>query len=270
MQKPRTIDNHLTCYPWQCVSPEPHITIEDTFEQIGNTVLEPNPSTPRSLGHIQSLPTSPTQPTSPATVAKLEEALSYMQASSPPSDTQPITPDCQRQSWVQDEIDQLLNAADEVHHDYPYDCLLDEQTYNTRNHLVNLGDDLEKDEEQVGEFDPENVLYDKNFGLAEGDIQDPEVAYMQFRFTLDEEPTPGPEDEPDDEDGPKAQCTAFEEPEIIRNTYIDRFIQKSLYGATHRVLKHPLKAAHRTIATHPHIQAGDIANVAQAIGTAEK
>jgi hypothetical protein len=42
------------------------------------------------------------------------------------------------------------------------------------------------------------------------------------------------DDDPGDKEGyPGDLCEAFQEHELIRNAYIDAFIQKVVYGATH-------------------------------------
>jgi hypothetical protein len=66
-----------------------------------------------------------------------------------------------------------------------------------------------------------------------------------FQYPMEDEPEPEdpPDDDPIDEDDPGVRYTAFEEPDLIHNAYIDAYIQKTLYGATHHALKHQLKAA---------------------------
>jgi hypothetical protein len=129
------------------------------------------------------------------------------------------------------------------------------------------GNDVELDG-----FDPNNALNDEDFGLPDGEDQRPDLAQPEFQFPLDEElkPAHDDDDDPDDEGAAKALCTAFQEHDLIRNAYIDAFVQKSLYGATHRALKHQLKAARRTIAAHPDVSMEDIAQMAQTIRTAER
>jgi hypothetical protein len=78
------------------------------------------------------------------------------------------------------------------------------------------------------------------------------------------------DDEPAEVDDPGAHYTAFQEPDLICNVYIDAFIQKNLYGATHRVLRHQLKTACRTISSHPDIHVDNIDKMVQSIGTVEQ
>ncbi|KDN35103.1 hypothetical protein RSAG8_11885, partial [Rhizoctonia solani AG-8 WAC10335] len=97
--------------------------------------------------------------------------------------------------------------------------------------------------------------YDVDFRLPDGD---------------DEELNDEPDDEPDHEDHPGAQYTAFQEPALTRNSYINAFVQESMYGATQRALEHQLKSARRTLTTHPNIHVEDIARMAQSMCTVEK
>ncbi|KAF8597086.1 hypothetical protein BDV93DRAFT_411443, partial [Ceratobasidium sp. AG-I] len=62
---------------------------------------------------------------------------------------------------------------------------------------------------------------------------------------------------------------AFREHELIRNAYIDAFVQKTVYGTTQRALNHQLKAARRTISANPNVNAEEIAAMAQTMRTAE-
>lgn len=159
----------------------------------------------------------------------------------------------------------------EVAGDYPFDDLLGDRNDGYREHLffdaIDAGHDIE-----LGEADPNNALYNENFGLPDGEDA-PEMEPPRFQLPVDgelEELDHAPDGDPDDGgDDPGALCEAFREHELIRNAYIDAFIQKVVYGATHRALKHMLRAARRTISANPNVDPEDIANMAQTIGTAE-
>ncbi|KAG9084505.1 hypothetical protein FS749_005190 [Ceratobasidium sp. UAMH 11750] len=232
-----------------------------------------------ATGSLESSRDSPSprplvaRPESPIDLGGLEDALDFMRASSPPAGVPPMSPnrsDEERALVDDDQGDQQLDAADEIDREYPFNQLLDEQDYDFHHDLANIVDGFEDDGENENEVDPQDALYDPDFGLADEEGQHAEVAEPRFDFAPDEEFAPEPEDDPDDGHNHEVECAAFEEPELIRNAYIDAFIQKSLYGATHRALRHQLKAARRTIAAHPDIGAEDIAKMAQTIGTAEK
>ncbi|KAF8596517.1 hypothetical protein BDV93DRAFT_514080 [Ceratobasidium sp. AG-I] len=90
----------------------------------------------------------------------------------------------------------------------------------------------------------------------------------KYQLALELEQVPD-EDPGGKEGGPDAPGKAFEEHELIRNTYIDAFIQKVVYGPTHQGLAHMLKSSCRTIATHLDIGAKGVADMAQTIRTVE-
>ncbi|KAG9117693.1 hypothetical protein FRC07_007346, partial [Ceratobasidium sp. 392] len=79
----------------------------------------------------------------------------------------------------------------------------------------------------------------------------------------------GPGGKPDPEDN-EPKFAAFNEPDVIRNAYVDAFVQKTRFGATHEALKHQLKSAKRTISANPNISPNDLQKMAQTIRTAEK
>ncbi|KAF8599162.1 hypothetical protein BDV93DRAFT_511870 [Ceratobasidium sp. AG-I] len=172
-----------------------------------------------------------------------------------------------------------INAADPLPHSpLPPDYHCPSSLQGPPARTVESDGELEFDElgevfvHNIGQdgFDLNNELYDEYFGLPDGENQSPEAALPVFQLELDDEFEATPDDDPDDEGDDGAQCAAFAEHKLIRNAYIDAFVQKSLYGATHRALKHQLKAARRTIATHPDVSAEDITHMAQSIGTAER
>ncbi|KAG9122636.1 hypothetical protein FRC07_000907 [Ceratobasidium sp. 392] len=79
----------------------------------------------------------------------------------------------------------------------------------------------------------------------------------------------GPGNEPDPGDN-EPEFAAFNEPDEIRNAYVDAFVQKTRFGTTHEALKHQLKSAKRTISANPNILPDDLQKMAQTIRTAEK
>ncbi|EUC60582.1 hypothetical protein RSOL_352530, partial [Rhizoctonia solani AG-3 Rhs1AP] len=163
----------------------------------------------------------------------------------------------------------------EIQRLYRFDQLLDEEqnAHRDRAGALPVVDDYpmydyQEIDNDVVELD--EILYDENFGLPGGDDYPLANEQPMFQYPVDEEPNEEPDGEPDAEDNPGAQYTAFQEPALIRNAYIDAFIQKSMYGATQRALKHQLKSNRRTLTTHPDIQVEDIARMAQSISTVEK
>jgi hypothetical protein len=170
-----------------------------------------------------------------------------------------------------DDAYELANVDMGIEREYPFDQLLDDLPDEHHNHHYLF--DLDEDDTQPDEADPNDALYNEDFGLPAGEDQPLEAALPRFQLGLeeefDEQLDPLLEDGPDDEGGPEALCAAFQEHELIRNAYIDAFVQKVVYGATHRALKHQLKAARRTIAANPTVDPEEIAKMAQTIGTAE-
>ncbi|KDN34883.1 hypothetical protein RSAG8_12070, partial [Rhizoctonia solani AG-8 WAC10335] len=173
------------------------------------------------------------------------------------------------------ESDEELDIIPEIPRLYRFDQLLDEEQVAHHARADAIDDDYpmyeyQEDDDDVIELDGD--CFDENFGLPEGDDDPPTNVNERpiFQYPVDEEPNDDPDGEPDPEGNPGAQYTAFQEPALIRNIYIDAFIQKSLYGATQRALKHQLKSARRTLTTHPDIQVEDIARMAQSISTVEK
>jgi hypothetical protein len=55
----------------------------------------------------------------------------------------------------------------------------------------------------------------------------------QLHLGLELDPPPNPPDDPDD---PEPNVAAFDEPDAICNSYVDVYIQKTLYRATHSAL----------------------------------
>ncbi|KAG8682574.1 hypothetical protein FRC08_014882 [Ceratobasidium sp. 394] len=93
------------------------------------------------------------------------------------------------------------------------------------------------------------------------------------RFNFDEELEPAgndPGDHAGSDHDAEPDFAAFEEPDVIRNAYVDTFVQKTRFRATHEALKHQLKSARRTISANPNILQDDIDKMAQTMRTAEK
>ncbi|QRV98832.1 Transposase family tnp2 [Ceratobasidium sp. AG-Ba] len=166
-----------------------------------------------------------------------------------------------------DQEDLPLDIPDEDDREYQFDQLLDdhERGWYRRGEVA----DLEPEEHHEAEIDMVNALYDEDFGLLEHDPQDNEAGLEQ-RFELPMEDDPIEEAEGEPEEGDEGLCAAFREHSLIRNAYIDAFVQKVLYGASHKALQHQLKAARRTISTHPDVHFEDVAKMAQTIRTAER
>ncbi|QRV74708.1 Transposase family Tnp2 protein [Ceratobasidium sp. AG-Ba] len=248
-QKPGTIDDHRTRYPQRSASPEPELQNEDV------------PGSPRA---------------SPGPVLSSDEDVrqedEYMRISSPPVNV-PLTPPNHPQPYLQDDIDQgdqPLDIINEDNQEYLFDQLLDEHGPDLDWHHRGVVIEIEPGEQQEAERDPLNAIYDVDFGLGEGTPQNDEAEGLRFELPMEEEPFRDLEGEVEEGIENEELSTAFKEPSMIRNAYIDAFVQKTLYGATHRALQHQLKASRRTISLHPEIQAEDIAKMAQTIRTAER
>ncbi|KAG8740271.1 hypothetical protein FRC10_004526, partial [Ceratobasidium sp. 414] len=166
---------------------------------------------------------------------------------------------------------ELLAAAEELAREYDFDRLFDEEEDR---HRYVQGDGARNDGGIFG-LGLEEELDGVDFGLPNDGHRgvDPAAAALP-RFQLPDDIEPDdPEDQPDAggaDDDPDALCAAFREPDLIRNAYIDTLVQKTLYGATHRALKHQLKTARRTISAHPDITVEQTAKMAQTIGTVER
>ncbi|QRW22084.1 Transposase family tnp2 [Rhizoctonia solani] len=153
----------------------------------------------------------------------------------------------------------LLAAAEELERVYDFNELIDNSGNLDNNHPDYLF---------------ENALDDTDFGLP--DVQEQDTGVLpRFDFAGSIEPEdPEEPEEPgcglDDIDEPNNFCAAFREPALIRNAYIDAFVQKTLYRATHQALTHQLKASRRTISSHPDITIDHINGMAQTITTVER
>lgn len=200
--------------------------------------------------------------------------------SSPPytNISQKYSPDLQMPDPKPDEDDELDGAYGfaginmEIEDEYPFDQLLDNLPNEQHNHHYLFGMD-EEDDIEAEEDDPDSALYNEDFGLPDDGNPILQAALPCFQLGPEEELTEQlnslPEEDLDDGRDPGAPCAAFQEHELIRNAYIDAFIQKAVYGATYRALTHQLKAARRTIAANPNVDPEDITKMAQTISTAE-
>ncbi|KAG8732313.1 hypothetical protein FRC10_001015, partial [Ceratobasidium sp. 414] len=111
--------------------------------------------------------------------------------------------------------------------------------------------------------------YDPDFGLPAGPEDAPPQEHPLFQFPLDEDAEPNLDNDPDKEVDQGGGCAAFRKPDLIRNAYADTYVWKTLYGTTTRAIKHQLKAAKRTLSSHPDINPNDLARMAQSISTVE-
>lgn len=117
--------------------------------------------------------------------------------------------------------------------------------------------------------EPEAGIDNENFGLPAGD--DPPPERRQFQVHLEDLPEPQPDDNPDEPVDFGQYCAAFEEPAPIWNAYhVDAFVQKAVFGATHRALRQQLKNARRTLSSNADIHPEELAKMAQTIRTAER
>ncbi|KAG8696271.1 hypothetical protein FRC11_000864, partial [Ceratobasidium sp. 423] len=172
-----------------------------------------------------------------------------------------------------DEDDHELDVLDEEPRAYCFDQLFDDVLPNghgpqAHQSLFDEHDMYNNQEIGVDQPGLDGGFDDEDFGIPEGDqlLANEPV----FQYLINDEPELIPENESDKEDDPVAPYAAFQEPELICNAYINAFIQKTIYGATHHGLKHQLKSFHQTIAAHPDIQLEDIAKMVQSIGTVEQ
>ncbi|QRW10224.1 Transposase family Tnp2 protein [Ceratobasidium sp. AG-Ba] len=167
------------------------------------------------------------------------------------------------------QIEEWEIEVDEDLHEYPFHHLLGDDEDNVYYHNVDdygvnvIGDEQEEDIE-------DQRMFDENLGIPRGEENDNDHQPFQFDEdeALDQEQ---PDYNPDDpaEDGDNGDSPAFSEHPLIRNAYIDVFIQKVLYGVTHRALRHQLRAARRTIAANAEVPLESIAKMAQTIKTVE-
>ncbi|KAG8755967.1 hypothetical protein FRC11_005623 [Ceratobasidium sp. 423] len=272
-QTPRTIDNHQTRYPRRTPTPERigSPAVLDQFE--GDNAVDNDRSLPR-LNPLQlplSHPQSPSR--SDQSIGSPRENLTHenMVQPVPRQPARVVTPIDAGEGMEQQEPE--IEA--EEPRIYQFDNLFNDKPLN-QNHLhaheIVLDDRIMyNDQEEMGdhiELDYED--FDEDFGLPEGGDQPPINIAPAFQLPEEDEPEYAPDEDPDDPDNFGAHYPAFQEPAAIRNAYIDAFIQKNLYGATHRALKHQLKAIRRTVSSHPDVNIEDISRMAQSIGTVER
>ncbi|QRV78265.1 Transposase family tnp2 [Ceratobasidium sp. AG-Ba] len=215
----------------------------------------------------------PEVPTSPVPFEQFEppeRSLGALDNRSPPGIE--IMGTHMRAAELDGGMDDYLSQDEDAHldRDYRFDHLLgdaenDDQNEHFPEHMVNP---FPEDEE--GGLD--DAMEDEDFGLpdGQGDQEQPEA----FRFEIDEdllEELAGQADNDfvDAGEGAGDRYQAFNEHELVRNAYIDAFIQKTVFGATHRAISHQLRAACRTISANPNVPLEDITNMAQTIRTAE-
>ncbi|KAF8675480.1 hypothetical protein RHS04_06703 [Rhizoctonia solani] len=148
------------------------------------------------------------------------------------------------------------------------DDLLEDSLWNhkgmNKDVIFYNAEDVE-DSDRIGEDDG---WFNKNLGLPDEEDQPIDKAPV---FQLPEDNKPKlPPDETNETNDPRAHYAAFWEPELICNVYIDAFVQKCLFGATHCALRHQLKTACCTLSSHPEIHKDDLVRMAQTIGTVEQ
>lgn len=264
-QKPRTIDDHRTRYPRSSNTPG---LLGETEDEDASGARGPSGGPNVADAPPHEFPSSPDPHRCTRPASRVSDPLSAgaKSGSLSPERSGPHVP------IGANELEGLLDPEPfELEDEHAFDNLLDDLPGNhwheQHHHFLGLAG---QNSETGDIIDPNNVLYDENFGLPDGGDAHNDAAMPQFQFLPGEEPEPAPDDDGDDDIDPEALCAAFDEHELIRNAYIDAFVQKSLYGATQRALKHQLKAARRTIAAHPDISAENIAAMAQTIGTAER
>jgi hypothetical protein len=147
----------------------------------------------------------------------------------------------------------------------------DEDNANDRRDKDENADDLRDLHGDLGAGSEDEAENDENFGLPsdeEGDDDPPE----QDRWMDLDLPNSDEELEPDDpgpDDNPfLADIPAFEEPSVLRNIYINAFIQKSLHGAKHVALSHFLRSFDELLTIT--IDPVDFARMARTIPTVER
>ncbi|KAG8698413.1 hypothetical protein FRC08_005926 [Ceratobasidium sp. 394] len=109
-----------------------------------------------------------------------------------------------------------------------------------------------------------------NFGLPGADEDMDELPRFHFDEELEEPAGNDPGDDTGSGHDAEPDFAAFEEPGVIQNAYVDAFVQKTRFHATHEALKHQLKSARRTISANPDISQDGIDKMAQTMRTAEK
>jgi hypothetical protein len=175
------------------------------------------------------------------------------------------------------DVDKELEAAAEEPKLYSFDQLLDEEPLGGNNmdatdQLIfnehHMYDDR-IDNRELDQQNLENTMYDVDFSLPEGREDLPTNEHQVFQYPMEDEPDHPPDDDLEDEDNLRAHYAAFEEPDLICNVYINAYVQKTLYSATHCALRHQLKAVHQTLASHLNIAPEALDKMAQSITTVE-
>ncbi|QRW07944.1 Transposase family tnp2 [Ceratobasidium sp. AG-Ba] len=269
-QKPRTIEDHRTRYPReQDIRAEPRADILDVPSEANEQPIDPmyddlqivngldphvvlqHPLDPEA--DLQFQPGNGSRPSTPSVFTNI--AISPPRA---PSIRERLN------ELEEAERDEPLDAFPEDQHEYAFDNLFERLAGQHGFYQIPAGqmEQIELDDDDDAQFDPD-------FGLP-FEENDNHNHVLQYPFEFNDDLGFVADDESDaDEDHPN-QFMAFQEPTLIRNAYIDAFVQKHLYGATHRALKHQLKAAKRSLSAHPGIHIEELAKMAQTIGTAEK
>lgn len=131
-----------------------------------------------------------------------------------------------------------------------------------------LGDFLDGDEPDLP---PEDII-DEDYGIPaaqEHPREEPlwDLNHLHQDHDVDILDVPDVPDEPGD---PELDFAAFDEPDAIRNAYVDVFIQKTHFRAKHDALKHQLRSHRRNLQHNPTVSPDDLSKMAQTIQTAER
>ncbi|QRV88195.1 UvrD/REP helicase [Ceratobasidium sp. AG-Ba] len=270
-QKARTIEDHRTRYPRERnIGAEPPADIPDTLSEASEQPVDPMYDDVQTvdgldphvvLQHppdieedLQFQPGNVSRPSTPSVSSNI--------ALSPPR-----TPSIQERPNELGEAERdepLVVFPEDEQAEYAFDDLFERLARQNDVYHIPAGqiEQIEMDEDDDAQFDPDFGL---PFQEDEDRNHDP-----QYLFEFNDDLGLVLDDESDTDENHLNQFTAFQEPTLIRNAYIDAFVQKHLYGATHRALKHQLKAAKRSLSAHPGIHIEELSKMAQTIGTAEK
>ncbi|EUC54762.1 hypothetical protein RSOL_072120, partial [Rhizoctonia solani AG-3 Rhs1AP] len=236
LQNSRTLEDHKVRYPRQTPSPErvgPHEVLDQDER---DDDMDYSQNVPRL--NYPRFPSPRLQ--SPSRSGSIERSMTpdnmaQSEAERPAGAIPPVDA-----GTGQDFEEQELDVdVEELH---PFDHLLDNEPPNQNR--IDLDDYIMHHDQQEME-DPAELdeLDDADFGIPEGDDEPPVDVAQEFQLPEEDEPENAPDgDDPDAQDNPGARYAAFEEPPLIRNAYIDAYVQKNLYGATHRALRHQLKS----------------------------
>ncbi|CAE6417458.1 unnamed protein product [Rhizoctonia solani] len=159
---------------------------------------------PEVIGIEQQSERDLSYPRSPTPEDNMDHQIPALQAGSPEANVDP----------------NLLAVAEELEHEYRFDQLIGDPG----DHFADLEGHI-----------AENLFDDIDFGLP--DDYGPAIdALPHFHLPDDLEPEES-DNEVEAVDNPDIFCAAFQEPDLIRNAYIDAFVQKTLSLVWHRLLR---------------------------------